>query len=76
MSHRRVRVRPIREVELRITVEADKGTLDAISRSQKRRVLPGPLSFKIREKNPIVVARKARRLAEKIREASQQSERV
>ncbi len=76
MSHRRVRVRPIREVELRITVEADKGTLDAISRSQEGTILSGHLSFTVREKNPVVVARKARRLAEKIREATEQSERV
>lgn len=77
MSHRRVRGRPIREVELRMTVEADKGILDILSKSQKDASFSdGSLSVTIRGRNPTLVARKARRVAEIIREATKDGERV
>lgn len=76
MSHRRVRASPIREVELRITVEADKGILDKISRGQEGASSSGSLSLTIRGKNPILVAKRARRVAEIIRDATKESERV
>lgn len=57
-------------------MEADKGILDKISRGQEDARSSGSLSLTIRGKNPIVVAKKARRVAEIIRDATKESERV
>jgi hypothetical protein len=58
-------------------LEADKGILDILSKHQRDASFSdGSLSFTIRGRNPTLVARKARRVAEIIKDATKDSERV
>lgn len=76
MSPRRLRGKSIKEVELRITVEADRGALDKLKKLKGAMVSEQSAVLIIRGRNPLLVAKRARRAVQIMRDSTKDSERV